>query len=272
MSNICIEAQNLKIQFPLKHKMFQERKYLKAVDGVSFAIEQGTTMGLVGESGCGKTTVGRALLRLYDIEEGGKILFDGTDISRLNDKQMRPYRKKMQMIFQDPYTSLDPRKTVGTIIREPLISLGLMEGKDAQDRVEELIDMVGLKRDHLNRYPHEFSGGQRQRIGIARALANEPDIILMDEPLGALDAMTRENMRQEILKIWQKTRTTVFFITHSVQEAVYLADRVIVLKGGGVDCDVRIDIDRPRNMKSEKFIEYISFFEKKLSNGVVTSD
>ena len=135
MSNICIEAQNLKIQFPLKHKMFQERKYLKAVDGVSFAIEQGTTMGLVGESGCGKTTVGRALLRLYDIEEGGKILFDGTDISRLNDKQMRPYRKKMQMIFQDPYTSLDPRKTVGTIIREPLISLGLMEGKDAQDRV-----------------------------------------------------------------------------------------------------------------------------------------
>ena len=102
MSNICIEAQNLKIQFPLKRKMFQERKYLKAVDGVSFAIEQGTTMGLVGESGCGKTTVGRALLRLYDIEEGGKILFDGTDISRLNDKQMRPYRKKMQMIFQDP--------------------------------------------------------------------------------------------------------------------------------------------------------------------------
>ena len=178
MSNICIEAQNLKIQFPLKKKMFQEKKYLKAVDGVSFAIEQGTTMGLVGESGCGKTTVGRALLRLYDIEEGGKIIFDGTDISRLNDKQMRPYRKKMQMIFQDPYTSLDPRKTVGAIIKEPLLSLELMQGKDAQDRVEELIDMVGLKRDHLNRYPHEFSGGQRQRIGIARALAANPEFIV----------------------------------------------------------------------------------------------
>ena len=140
-----------------------------------------------------------------------------------------------------------------------------------EEIADKYIQMVGLKGME-NYYPKQLSGGMAQRVGIARALANEPDIILMDEPLGALDAMTRENMRQEILKIWQKTRTTVFFITHSVQEAVYLADRVIVLKGGGVDCDVRIDIDRPRNMKSEKFIEYISFFEKKLSNGVVTSD
>ena len=140
-----------------------------------------------------------------------------------------------------------------------------------EEIADKYIQMVGLKGME-NYYPKQLSGGMAQRVGIARALANEPDIILMDEPLGALDAMTRENMRQEILKIWQKTRTTVFFITHSVQEAVYLADRVIVLKGGGVDCDVHIDIDRPRNMKSEKFIEYISFFEKKLSNGVVTSD
>ena len=140
-----------------------------------------------------------------------------------------------------------------------------------EEIADKYIQMIGLKGME-NYYPKQLSGGMAQRVGIARALANEPDIILMDEPLGALDAMTRENMRQEILKIWQKTRTTVFFITHSVQEAVYLADRVIVLKGGGVDCDVRIDIDRPRNMKSEKFIEYISFFEKKLSNGVVTSD
>lgn len=140
-----------------------------------------------------------------------------------------------------------------------------------EEIADKYIQMVGLKGME-NYYPKQLSGGMAQRVGIARALANEPDIILMDEPLGALDAMTRENMRQEILKIWQKTRTNVFFITHSVQEAVYLADRVIVLKGGGIDCDVRIDIDRPRNMKSEKFIEYISFFEKKLSNGVVTSD
>lgn len=234
MSNICIEAQNLKIQFPLKHKMFQERKYLKAVDGVSFAIEQGTTMGLVGESGCGKTTVGRALLRLYDIEEGGKILFDGTDISRLNDKQMRPYRKKMQMIFQDPYTSLDPRKTVGTIIREPLISLGLMEGKDAQDRVEELIDMVGLKRDHLNRYPHEFSGGQRQRISIARALSVQPEFVVCDEPISALDVSLQAQIVQMLQDLQEKYGLTYLFISHQLQVVQKICDEIGVLYLGNL--------------------------------------
>ena len=234
MSNICIEAQNLKIQFPLKRKMFQERKYLKAVDGVSFAIEQGTTMGLVGESGCGKTTVGRALLRLYDIEEGGKILFDGTDISRLNDKQMRPYRKKMQMIFQDPYTSLDPRKTVGAIIREPLISLGLMEGKDAQDRVEELIDMVGLKRDHLNRYPHEFSGGQRQRIGIARALAANPEFIVCDEPISALDVSIQAQVINILEELQDKYSFTYLFISHDLSMVRHISHQVGVMYLGNL--------------------------------------
>lgn len=234
MSNICIEAQNLKIQFPLKRKMFQERKYLKAVDGVSFAIEQGTTMGLVGESGCGKTTVGRALLRLYDIEEGGKILFDGTDISRLNDKQMRPYRKKMQMIFQDPYTSLDPRKTIGTIIREPLISLGLMEGKDAQDRVEELIDMVGLKRDHLNRYPHEFSGGQRQRIGIARALAANPEFIVCDEPISALDVSIQAQVINILEELQDKYSFTYLFISHDLSMVRHISHQVGVMYLGNL--------------------------------------
>ena len=234
MSNICIEAQNLKIQFPLKHKMFQERKYLKAVDGVSFAIEQGTTMGLVGESGCGKTTVGRALMRLYDIEEGGKILFDGTDISRLNDKQMRPYRKKMQMIFQDPYTSLDPRKTIGTIIREPLISLGLMEGKDAQDRVEELIDMVGLKRDHLNRYPHEFSGGQRQRIGIARALAANPEFIVCDEPISALDVSIQAQVINILEELQDKYSFTYLFISHDLSMVRHISHQVGVMYLGNL--------------------------------------
>lgn len=234
MSNICIEAQNLKIQFPLKRKMFQERKYLKAVDGVSFAIEQGTTMGLVGESGCGKTTVGRALLRLYDIEEGGKILFDGTDISRLNDKQMRPYRKKMQMIFQDPYTSLDPRKTIGTIIREPLISLGLMEGKDAQDRVEELIDMVGLKRDHLNRYPHEFSGGQRQRIGIARALAANPEFIVCDEPISALDVSIQAQVINILEELQDRYSFTYLFISHDLSMVRHISHQVGVMYLGNL--------------------------------------
>ena len=234
MSNICIEAQNLKIQFPLKKKMFQEKKYLKAVDGVSFAIEQGTTMGLVGESGCGKTTVGRALLRLYDIEEGGKIIFDGTDISRLNDKQMRPYRKKMQMIFQDPYTSLDPRKTVGAIIKEPLLSLKLMQGKDAQDRVEELIDMVGLKRDHLNRYPHEFSGGQRQRIGIARALAANPEFIVCDEPISALDVSIQAQVINILEELQEKFHFTYLFISHDLSMVRHISHQVGVMYLGNL--------------------------------------
>ena len=205
-----------------------------ALDGVSFAIEQGTTMGLVGESGCGKTTVGRALLRLYDIEEGGKILFDGTDISRLNDKQMRPYRKKMQMIFQDPYTSLDPRKTIGTIIREPLISLGLMEGKDAQDRVEELIDMVGLKRDHLNRYPHEFSGGQRQRIGIARALAANPEFIVCDEPISALDVSIQAQVINILEELQDKYSFTYLFISHDLSMVRHISHQVGVMYLGNL--------------------------------------
>ena len=234
MSNICIEAQNLKIQFPLKKKMFQEKKYLKAVDGISFAIEQGTTMGLVGESGCGKTTVGRALLRLYDIEEGGKIIFDGTDISRLNDKQMRPYRKKMQMIFQDPYTSLDPRKTVGAIIKEPLLSLELMQGKDAQDRVEELIDMVGLKRDHLNRYPHEFSGGQRQRIGIARALAANPEFIVCDEPISALDVSIQAQVINILEELQEKFHFTYLFISHDLSMVRHISHQVGVMYLGNL--------------------------------------
>ena len=234
MSNICIEAQNLKIQFPLKKKMFQEKKYLKAVDGISFAIEQGTTMGLVGESGCGKTTVGRALLRLYDIEEGGKIIFDGTDISRLNDKQMRPYRKKMQMIFQDPYTSLDPRKTVGAIIKEPLLSLELMQGKDAQGRVEELIDMVGLKRDHLNRYPHEFSGGQRQRIGIARALAANPEFIVCDEPISALDVSIQAQVINILEELQEKFHFTYLFISHDLSMVRHISHQVGVMYLGNL--------------------------------------
>ena len=206
----------------------------RALDGVSLEIEQGSYVVICGKSGCGKTTVGRALLRLYDIEEGGKILFDGTDISRLNDKQMRPYRKKMQMIFQDPYTSLDPRKTVGTIIREPLISLGLMEGKDAQDRVEELIDMVGLKRDHLNRYPHEFSGGQRQRIGIARALAANPEFIVCDEPISALDVSIQAQVINILEELQDKYSFTYLFISHDLSMVRHISHQVGVMYLGNL--------------------------------------
>ncbi|MGN0353684.1 MAG: ABC transporter ATP-binding protein [Muricoprocola sp.] len=234
MSNACIEVENLKIQFPVKKKLFQPRQYLKAVNGVSFSIDKGTTMGLVGESGCGKTTVGRALLRLYDIEEGGKIIFDGTDISHLDDKQMLPYRKKMQMIFQDPYTSLDPRKTVGAIIGEPLISLNVMQGKDAEDRVRELIEMVGLKTDHLNRYPHEFSGGQRQRIGIARALAASPEFIVCDEPISALDVSIQAQVINILEELQEKFHFTYLFISHDLSMVRHISHQVGVMYLGNL--------------------------------------
>ena len=160
-TNNCIEVNDLKMHFMLKSGLFSKPKVLKAVDGVTFSIEKGRTMGLVGESGCGKTTVGRTILKLYQAT-AGRILYQGTDITGLSDSQMVPYRKKMQMIFQDPYTSLDPRKNIGDIIAEPIWAMKLHTGKDKNDRVRELIEMVGLKPDHINRYPHEFSGGQRQ--------------------------------------------------------------------------------------------------------------
>lgn len=229
MMKNCIEAQSVRVQFPVKGKLFQKKQYLKAVDDVSFSIESGTTMGLVGESGCGKTTVGRALIRLYDIEPDGKILFDGTDISRMNDKEMLPYRKRMQMIFQDPYTSLDPRKTVEAIIKEPLIALNIMSGKDASDRVREMIEMVGLKSDHLSRYPHEFSGGQRQRIGIARALVANPEFIVCDEPISALDVSIQAQVINILEELQEKFHFTYLFISHDLSMVRHISHTVGVM-------------------------------------------
>lgn len=230
-----------------------------ALSHISFQLMPGEFLAIVGPSGCGKSTL-LNLIAGFIKPSDGHIEIHGEDIANKSGK--------VGVVFQEH--ALMPWLTVKkNIMMGP--SLHHKSKIVCEEIADKYIQMVGLKGME-NYYPKQLSGGMAQRVGIARALANEPDIILMDEPLGALDAMTRENMRQEILKIWQKTRTTVFFITHSVQEAVYLADRVIVLKGGGVDCDVHIDIERPRNMKSEKFMEYIGFFEKKLSNGVVTSD
>ena len=173
MSNL-IEVKNLKKYFKIGG-----HHSLKAVDDVSFAISKGETLGLVGESGCGKTTVGRTLIRLYE-PTGGHVLFDGTDIFSLPETKMLPFRRKMQMIFQDPYSSLNPRMTVCEIISEPMEVHKVAKGKEAMERVHELLALVGLSREHANRFPHEFSGGQRQRIGIARALAVEPEFIICD--------------------------------------------------------------------------------------------
>lgn len=233
MSAPCIEIKNLKIHFPVKSGIFSQKKILKAVDGVSFSVEPGKTMGLVGESGCGKTTVGRTILKLYEATEG-QILFGGEDITHLNDTQMMPYRKKMQMIFQDPYTSLDPRKNVGDIIGEPIRFMKIHQGKDCQDRVRELIQMVGLKPDHINRYPHEFSGGQRQRIGIARALAADPEFIVCDEPISALDVSIQAQVINILEELQEKFNFTYLFISHDLSMVRHISHDVGVMYLGNL--------------------------------------
>lgn len=229
----CIEVKDLKIHFPIKSGLFSEKKVLKAVDGVSFAVESGKTMGLVGESGCGKTTVGRAILRLYEPTEGS-ILFRGTDISHFTDGQMLPLRKKMQMIFQDPYTSLDPRKNIGDIIAEPIRAMKLHSGRDCMDRVRELIQTVGLKPDHVNRYPHEFSGGQRQRIGIARALAAEPEFIVCDEPISALDVSIQAQVINILEELQSRYNFTYLFISHDLSMVRHISHEVGVMYMGNL--------------------------------------
>lgn len=229
----CIQVSDLKMHFTLKSGLFSKPKVLKAVDGVSFSIKEGKTMGLVGESGCGKTTVGRTILKLYEATEG-RILFRGTDITRLSDAQMAPYRKKMQMIFQDPYTSLDPRKNIGDIIGEPIWAMKLHTGKDREDRVRELIRMVGLKPDHINRYPHEFSGGQRQRIGIARALAAEPEFIVCDEPISALDVSIQAQVINILEELQEKFHFTYLFISHDLSMVRHISSEVGVMYLGNL--------------------------------------
>src|SRR5256712_2919826 len=174
-----VEVENLKVWFPIKSGVVLDRHVgdIKAVDGVSLTIERGETLGLVGESGCGKSTVGRAILRLYE-PTSGRIFFDGKDISKLGESELRPLRRRMQMVFQDPFASLNPRHSVGRIVGEPLRAHGLARGRSVQARVRELLEVVGLPQDAASRYPHEFSGGQRQRIGVARALAVNPDFVV----------------------------------------------------------------------------------------------
>ena len=222
-----LEVKGLKQYFPVSRKFT-----VKAVEDVSFYINPGETYGLVGESGSGKTTIGRALIRLYD-PTAGQITFDGMDISGKMSRQTEArLRSDMQMIFQDPFNSLNPRMDIFRIISEPLdIHFKKMARQKKRDRVAELLETVGLKADYMARYPHEFSGGQRQRVGIARALAAGPELLLMDEPFGALDAVTRARLQDMVLELWRKQepKKTVFFVTHDVDEAILLSTKIFVL-------------------------------------------
>ena len=218
-----IEAQDLKLHFKLR-----SGANLKAVDGVSFAIPQGKTLGLVGESGCGKTTTGRALVGLYP-PTGGTVRFRGKDTKSLDRKEQSEFTRHAQMIFQDPYSSLNPRMTVGDIVGEGIDIHGLFRGRQRMERIWELLSLVGLDKEHANRFPHEFSGGQRQRIGIARSLAVEPDFIVCDEPISALDVSIQSQIVNLLMGLQQRLGLTYLFISHDLSMVKYICERVAVM-------------------------------------------
>jgi oligopeptide transport system ATP-binding protein len=224
-----IEVKNLKKYFPIKKGLINKTvSYVKAVDDVSFEIKRGETLGLVGESGCGKTTTGRTIIKLYEPTDG-QIIYDGVDIAKFSPKQMAEYRKRMQMIFQDPYASLDARMTVGDIIGEAIDIHKLMTGKERRDRIHYLLERVGLNSEHANRYPHEFSGGQRQRIGIARALAVQPDFIICDEPISALDVSIQAQVVNMLEDLQNEMGLTYLFIAHDLSMVKHISNRVGVM-------------------------------------------
>ena len=230
-----LEVKNLKVHFPVKHGLFSRvRAHVKAVDDVSFAIRPGETLGLVGESGCGKTTLGRAIVKLVE-PTAGSILFEGEDIAKLSGTELRRRRRKFQMIFQDPYGSLNPRMTVGQIIGEAIDIHQLAESSLArQKRIGELLKAVGLDSTHAQRYPHEFSGGQRQRIGIARALAVEPKLIVCDEPVSALDVSVQAQIINLLQDLQQKMGIAYLFIAHDLAVVEHISQRVMVMYLGKV--------------------------------------
>ncbi len=230
-----VQVRNLKKYFPIQRGMVIQRHVgdVKAVDDVSFDVLRGETLGLVGETGCGKTTVGRTILRLYE-PTGGQVIFDGVDLVSLNEGELRRMRQRMQMIFQDPYASLNPRMTVGSIVSSPLDVHKTVHSKNKSKRVDDLLDMVGLNPEFVNRYPHEFSGGQRQRIGIARALAVSPDLIICDEPISSLDVSIQAQVVNLLEELQRELGLTYIFIAHDLSMVRHISNRIAVMYLGKI--------------------------------------
>ena len=235
-SEQLLEVEDLKVHFPIKKGFFQRTVgYVKAVDGISLSIPRGKTLALVGESGSGKSTIGQAILSLVHVTDG-RVKFENRDLSKLSEYELKTYRRKIQIVFQDPYSALNPRMTIGNIIREGMVSLGVgPKDRTAQDdHIKELLLKVELEAEHFERYPHEFSGGQRQRIGIARALAVEPELIICDEPTSALDVTVRSQVLRLLKKLQEESGVSYLFITHDLSIVPTIADEVAVMKEGKI--------------------------------------
>ncbi len=255
-----LRVDGLKMHFPILQGIVFKRRIgeVKAVDGVSFEVHRGETLGLVGESGSGKTTVGRAILRLYE-PTAGHVEYDGTDLTQLSGEEMRRLRPKLQMIFQDPYASLNPRLTVGTIISEAMIHHGVVPRARRDERVAELLELVGLEPAFSSRYPHEFSGGQRQRIGIARALALEPDFIACDEPIAALDVSIQAQVINLLQDLQEQLGLTYLFIAHDLSVVRHISDRIAVMYLGKLVevADSRTLYREPRHPYTEALLSAV---------------
>lgn len=223
-----VEIKDLK-----KHFEVGKDAILKAVDGINLEIYKGETLGLVGESGCGKSTAGRTIIRLYDATDG-QVIFDGKDVHTMNKRELKEFAKETQMIFQDPYASLNPRMTVGDIVGEGIDIHGIYKGKKRMARIYELLEIVGLNKEHASRFPHEFSGGQRQRIGIARALAIEPKFIVCDEPISALDVSIQAQVVNLLIKLQREMGLTYLFIAHDLSMVKHISDRIAVMYLGHI--------------------------------------
>lgn len=258
-----LEIKHLRKYFPIKTG-FGKKKYVSAVDDVSFHIERGETFGLVGESGCGKSTLGRTILRLYE-PSGGKIIFDGVDITK---KKMPPYRARMQIVFQDPYSSLDPRMTVADIVAEPLVVQNkTLSNKDIKEIVVERMRMVGMNTEQMNRYPHEFSGGQRQRISIARALTVKPDFIVCDEPVSALDVSIQAQVINMLIKLQQDNGLTYLFIAHDLAVVRHISSRIGVMYLGNLVevCNSKVLYKNPLHPYTQTLLSAIPIPDPRIS-------
>ncbi len=234
-SKTLLDVRDLKMHFPLTKGIILQRVvgYVRAVDGISFSIERGQTLGLVGESGSGKTTIGRSLVRLYK-PTAGQILFGNQDLAKLEGEQLRQTRRRVQMIFQDPYASLNPRFTIGSLIVEPMHIYNIGSAKERRERTIELLRVVGLRPEYIDRYPHEFSGGQRQRIAVARALSINPEFIVADEPVSALDVSVRAQVLNLLQRLQQQFNLTYLFVSHDLSVVRHVADRIAVMYLGKI--------------------------------------